>query len=136
MPRARTSKSRAAHMDRPRRHTSPPVLASGEAELARELGVYTFFFDIPRFEVVYFRLVLESWEDGAVARTIERCYQGDATRSLVVALVVPDFLEPCVRRLSRLCAEIDGAQVPSTAALHEALRADLTGEAAGPEAID
>lgn len=125
MPRARTSRfhPRPAPLH-PR--GQPPVLVAGEAELAARLGVYTIFFDIPRFEVVYFRLVIESWEDGAVARTMEPFREGDRTRTLVVALVVPDFLEACLRRLARLCAEIDGVQVPGTPALHEALRVDLS----------
>ncbi len=137
MPRAHTSKSRkAAARLRSGPAAPPPVLVADDAEYAAKLGVYTLFFDIPRFEVVYFRLVLESWEDGAVARTMRRFLEGDVTRSLVVALVVPDFLEPCLRRLARLCAEIDGTQVRSTPALQEALRADLLdakADAAGPD---
>jgi hypothetical protein len=124
MPRARTSKSRLAP---PRRAQSAPpsVLVADAADFDAKLGVYTLFFDIPRFEVVYFRLVIESWEDGAVARTILRHLEDDPARTLVVALVVPDFLEPCLRRLGRLCAEIDGVQVPGTPALLEALREGL-----------
>ena len=125
MPRARTSRF---HPNPAPRHprSEPPVLVAGESDLATRLGVYTIFFDIPRFEVVYFRLVIESWEDGAVARTMEPSREGDPERTLVVALVVPDYLEACLRRLARLCLEIDGVQVQSTPELHEALRVDLT----------
>jgi hypothetical protein len=125
MPRARTSKFHPPPAPL-HAHAGPAVLAAGQADFAPGLGVYTIFFDIPRFEVVYFRLVIESWEDGAVARTMEPVREGDRTRTLVVALVVPDFLEPCLRRLGRLCSEIDGVQVSSTQELHEALRVDLS----------
>jgi hypothetical protein len=133
MSRARTSKPPVRRLTA---HFEPLVLEAGENEFAPGLGVYTFFFDIPRFEVVYFRLVIESWEDGAVARTIHRYSRSDRTRTLVVALVVPDFLDPCVRRLGRLCAEIDGTQVRSTPELHEALRRDLSGEAGAESGSD
>ena len=97
------------------------------------LGVYTLFVLVPRSEVVYFRLVVESWEDFAVVRTVQRFYEGDRlppargvpTRSVVVVLAVPDYIEPCARGLARLCAEVDGIQVPSTTQLREALRRDL-----------
>jgi len=123
MSRSRTSKPKEPRIERA--PAEPAVLVVDGADYAAKLGVYTLFFVIPRFEVVYFRLVLESWEDGAVARTIRRFEEDDRTRTLVVALVVPDFLESCVRRLARLCAEIDGVQVRSTPELHEALHEDL-----------
>ena len=122
MSRSRTSRPPARPI---RSDASPCVIVADDAELAPDLGVYTIFLDIPRFETVYFRLVLESWEDGAVARTIHRRLETDRTRSLVVALVVPDYLEPCLRRMGRLCAEMDGRQVRSTPELQAALRAEL-----------
>jgi hypothetical protein len=125
MPRARITRARAERTAA----TGPVTIVADEAELDAELGVYTLFFLIPRAEVVYFRLVLESWEDGAVARTIDRFHEGDRSRSVVVAIVVPDFLDPCVRRLARLCEEIDGVPVRTTPRLREALRAGLAGRA-------
>ncbi len=107
---------------------APPVLIdAGAAEYDAGLGVYTLFLDVPRAEVVYFRLVVESWEDFAVARTMDRFAPGDRRRSIVVAMAVPDFIRPCARALARLCAEIDGRQLLSTPALREALRRDLLG---------
>lgn len=95
------------------------------AEFDAALGVYTLFVEVPRAEVVYFRLVVESWEDYAVPRTAERFLEGDRTRSLVVLLAVPDFIEPCLRRLAILCDEIDGQRVPATPEAQAALRSDL-----------
>jgi len=102
-----------------------PAIDAGASELDPVLGVYTLFLLIPRFESVYFRLVVESWEDFAVARTMQRFSDGDRTRSLVVVLAVPDFIEPCALSVAQLCAEIDGVQVAATPALREALRRDL-----------
>lgn len=121
MPRARITRARAERTAA----TGPVTIVADESEFDAELGVYTLFFVIPRAEVVYYRLVLESWEDGAVARTIDRFVEGDQTRSVVVALTVPDFLDACVRRLALLCEEIDGMQVRTTPRLREALRAGL-----------
>lgn len=122
-----------------RRPTAPaqdsplPAIEAGGDEHDAVLGVYTLFVVIPRAEVVYFRLVVESWEDFAVPRTVQRFYEGDPgrgipadpRRSLVVVLAVPDFVGPCVHHLARLCRETGGVQVPSTPALRATLRRDL-----------
>lgn len=100
---------------------------AGPAEYDAVLGVYTLFFDIPRAETSYLRLVIESWEDFAVPRTLERFTPGDATRSLVVVMTVPDFVEPAARGLARLCAEVGGRQVASRPDLRASLRRDLLG---------
>jgi len=104
-----------------------PLIEAGLSEYDDVLGVYTIFLDIPRAETVYVRLVVESWEDFAVPRTVERFTPGDPGRSLVVMLTVPDFLEPAVRGLARLCAEVGGFQVRSREDLRESLRRDLLG---------
>ncbi|MFN2377896.1 MAG: hypothetical protein ABR538_15280 [Candidatus Binatia bacterium] len=123
----------------PRPTTERPLPAgdaaidAGEHEFDAVLGVYTIFLVVPRVEVVYSRLVVESWEDFAVPRTVQRFWQGDPGRglagddrfSLVVVLAVPDFIQPCARGLERICREIGGFQVPSTPGLCEALRRDL-----------
>lgn len=101
------------------------AIVADASEYDPVLGVYTLFFVIPRAEVVYFRLIIESWEDCAVPRTMDRFLESDRARSVVVALAVPDFLVSSVRRLTRLCAEIDGRQIRSTPALREKLRRDL-----------
>jgi len=36
-------------------------VTAAAADYDAELGVWTLHFDIPRSEVVYFRLVVESW---------------------------------------------------------------------------
>lgn len=89
------------------------------------LGVYALFVAIPRRETTYFRLVVESWDDYAVPRTVERFCADDPTRSLVVVMAVADFIEPCARRLAILCREVDGRVVLSSTALLESLRRDL-----------
>jgi hypothetical protein len=106
-----------------------PVIDAGPSEYDDVLGVYTIFLDIPRAETVYVRLVVESWEDFAVPRTVERFTSGDPGRSLVVMLTVPDFIEPAARGLARLCAEVGGFQVKSRSDLRESLRRDLLGGA-------
>lgn len=107
---------------------SPPAIDAGPSEYDAVLGVYTLFVDIPRAETAYLRLVVESWEDFAVPRTLERFTPGDATRSLVVVMTVPDFIEPASRGLARLCAEVGGRQVASRPDLRESLRRDLLGD--------
>jgi hypothetical protein len=89
------------------------------------LGVHTLYVLVPRAEVVYFRLVVESWEDIAVVRTMQRFSDEDRGRSVVVVMAVPDYIEPCRSGLARLCAEVDGLRVPVTPMLREALRRDL-----------
>lgn len=101
---------------------------AGPAEYDDVLGVYTLFFEIPRAETSYMRLVIESWEDFAVPRTLERFTPGDRTKSLVVVMTVPDFVAPAARGLERLCAEIGGRQLPSRPQWRESLRKDLLGD--------
>ena len=100
---------------------------TGENEYDSVLQVYTLFVSLPRAETVYFRLVAEAWEDYAVVRTMERFFGPERTQTLVVVMAVPDYLEACSRSLARLTAEVDGRQVPTTAALRAALRRDLLG---------
>lgn len=102
-----------------------PPIDAGEQQYDALLGVYTLFLVVPRTEVVYFRLVIESWEDFAVPRTMLRFCPDDRSRSVVVVLAVPDFIGPCARRLARLCMEVDGRQVAVTPELRDALRRDL-----------
>lgn len=108
------------------------------AEYDEALGVYALFLVIPRAEAAYFQVVVESWENVAVARTVHRFWsderdaappgrrpKGAPTRCLVVAVAVPDFAETCARRLARLCAELGGEQVRTTPELRERLRRSL-----------
>ena len=104
-------------------------IESGPAEYDDVLGVYTIFLSMPREETVYFRLVVEAWEDYGVPRTMERFY-GGGSLTLLVVMAVPDYIGPCSRALARLAAEVDASQVPSSAELRAALRRDLLGDAA------
>lgn len=130
MPRSRTTDDRDA--------AAPVPIVCDANELDEVLGVYTLFLVIPRAEAAYFQVVVESWENVAVARTVRRFWsderdapppgrrpRGAPSRCLVVAVAVPDFAETSARRLSRLCAEVGGEQVRTTPEMREALRRDL-----------
>ncbi len=137
MPRSRTTEPGPRGAGAP--DPAPIVVDANEFDEA--LGVYTLFLVIPRSEAAYFQIVVESWENVAVARTVERFWsdgrdgrdapppgrrrRGAPTRCLVVAVAAPDFVETCSRRLARLCAEVGGEQVRTTPQLREALRRDL-----------
>lgn len=107
-----------------------------QAGFDAELGVYALFAALPRAEMVYFRLVVEAWEDYAVARTVDRFCEEDRTLSLAVVMAVPDFIEPCRRRLALLCEEVGGHRVAPTPALLEGLRRDLLGSGPLPSDED
>lgn len=109
----------------PTTEETSPAICADESHYDAALGVYTLFLTVPRVETVYFRLVVESWEDFAVARTMQRFDPDDPSRSIVVVMAVAGYLAPCVKSLSRLAAEIGGRQVPATDALREALRQDI-----------
>ena len=100
--------------------------AARRADYDEKLGVYTLFVEIPRSEIVFFHLVVESWEDLAVARTMERYSEGDRTRAVVVVLAVPDFIDETLRRLERLMGDAGACRVDAPAALRDALRRDLS----------
>jgi len=123
MPRLPTTEDRVAPQDLsavPERSAVPDP-----AEYDALLGIYTLYALVPRAEVVYFRLVVESWEDMAVVRTMQRFSEQDRGRSVVVVMAVPDYIGPCLGGLARLCAEVDAARIPVTPLLREALRRDL-----------
>jgi hypothetical protein len=105
--------------------SDPPAVTAGEADFDPALGVYAIFVSLAREETVYFRLVVESWEDFAVVRTVERFDPVDRSRSILVLMVVPGYLAPCVASLASLCAEVEGWQVPGTPGFRAALRRDL-----------
>ena len=66
MPRLPITEDRGAAGDQAAGGSGVPVDSSDYDEM---LGVHTLFVVVPRAEVVYFRLVVESWEDIAVVRT-------------------------------------------------------------------
>ncbi len=100
------------------------------------LGVHPVFVDLPRVEVVYFRLVVESWEHVAIPRTVQRWSSEDRERCLVVVLVVPDFVEPALRWMARLAAEVDARPVVADAQMLAELRLDLLADSPGDAAGD
>ncbi|MFN2424935.1 MAG: hypothetical protein ABR587_00660 [Candidatus Binatia bacterium] len=102
-----------------------PILVDDQFDAV--LGVYAIFVLVPKSEVAYFRLVVESWEDFAVVRTMPRLSGDDPHQQMVVVMAVPDFIEPCARGLSRLCVEVEGRQVPATPELCQSVRRDLLG---------
>lgn len=99
----------------------PTVLDTGPHEYDAALGVYTFFFSVPRPETGYFKVVTEFGDGYGVGRTMQRFHDGDPDRALVVILGMPGFLEPCAHMLARLCDETGAVQVASTPALRAAL---------------
>jgi hypothetical protein len=103
----------------------PVSIEAADADFDAELGCYTLFLSVPRKQTVYFRLVVESWEDFAVARTMVRFDPGDPARSIIVVMAVRDYLQPCTKSLARLAREVGARQVPATTAIVEALRRDL-----------
>lgn len=106
------------------------------------LGVYPIFVRVPRAEIAYFRLIVESWENLAVVRTMQRFHEpqgsrlakGERGQAVVVVLAVPDFIEACVRGLERLCAEVDAVRLEATEERREAVRRDLLGGVADAQA--
>lgn len=96
-------------------------LAVSESEFDAGLGVYTLFFRLPREEVVFFKAVVESYEDLAGGRTMERFCGEDGRDALIVLLAVPDTIEWTARVLGRLCRETLAVPVASTPELRRAL---------------
>lgn len=101
------------------------TIDTGDAQFDAEGGVYTLFFSTPRRHIAYFKLMIEAYEGIAVGRTMERFYDQARTRSLVVVMVVPDFLADAAALLRRLVADTESLQVGATAELREELRRDL-----------
>ncbi|HYB98924.1 MAG TPA: hypothetical protein VEC57_07270 [Candidatus Limnocylindrales bacterium] len=97
-----------------------------EAELDAGLGVYTLFFSVPRFEIVFFKLVIESYEGLASGRSMDRHPGDDEGRVLEAVLAVPDLIEDTRRMLSWLLEATDAVQVPSSSALRRELREALS----------
>ncbi|MBI5503386.1 MAG: hypothetical protein HY899_01185 [Deltaproteobacteria bacterium] len=98
---------------------------TGAVQFDPEGGVYTLFFSVPRPQIAYFKLMIEAYEGVAVGRTMQRFYDEARTRSLVVVMVVPDFLAAAVALLERLSADTGARQVCATAALQQELHRNL-----------
>ena len=97
----------------------PPI-----AELDSELGVHPVFFSVPREQAVYIRAVLDSHGSLGVVRSQEPEFSRD--RSLMVLLLMPDFVTEACELLGELSREV-GLEFPEPdeamlAALREELR--------------
>ena len=90
-----------------------------------ELGVLALFLSVPRKDLIAVKVLLESFEGIGVIRSQQPRYTPE--RSLIVMLLVPDFLD-CARRLLAELSEMTAAEVvaPSAAMLAE-LKAELLG---------
>ncbi|HYC55568.1 MAG TPA: hypothetical protein VEL28_11610 [Candidatus Binatia bacterium] len=94
-----------------------------DSELDGELGVYTLFFAVPRYEIVFFKLVIESYEGLASGRSMNRRPQDEESEQVLeVVLAVPDLIEDTRRMLSWLASATAAEQVASTPELREELR--------------
>lgn len=129
VPAAAASPSAAAEACGSDGAAAAPV-AYSPADFDEQLGVYTLFLDVPRSEVVFLHLVMESWEDFGVARTVEKRRAADPSRALMVVLAVPDFVESCARALGRVCADAGGRREHVPEAVREAVRRSILDDAA------
>lgn len=98
---------------------------TGGAQLDAQGGVYTLFFSVPRPQIAYFKLMIEAYEGVAVGRTMQRFYDEGRTRSLVVVMVVPDFITAAAALLQTLAVDTGALQVPATSELQNELRDNL-----------
>ncbi len=98
---------------------------TGPRQFDAEGGVYTLFFSVPRPQIAYFKLMIEAYEGVAVGRTMQRFYDEARTRSLVVVMVVPDFIAAAVALFEGLVVDTGAFQVAATAELQEELGRNL-----------
>ena len=98
---------------------------TGPAELDAALGVYTLFFSVPRRDIVFFKLLIESYEGIASGRSMQRFLDGGDDRALEVVLAVPDFIDAARAVLACLLDATGSVQLPSTPELRKQLRAAL-----------
>ncbi len=108
----------------PRAPITEPI-DTGPEQFDAEGGVYTLFFSVPRPQIAYFKLMIEAYEGVAVGRTMQRFYDEGRTRSLVVVMVVADFLAAAVALLERLAEDTGALQVCATPELQEELHRNL-----------
>lgn len=104
--------------------TTEPI-DTGAAQFDAEGGIFTLFFSVPRPHIAYFKLMIEAYEGIAVGRTMQRFYDEDGTRSLIVVMAVPDFLADTATLLERLVADTGSVQVGATPELQRELRENL-----------
>jgi hypothetical protein len=71
--------------------------------LLADLGVYVAFLAVPRPQVIYVKLLVEAYEEIAVARSNEHVH--DPATAEVVVLAVPDFIDVTRALIETLQAE-------------------------------
>lgn len=91
--------------------------------LDRELGVHVFFVSVPRAEVIFVKLLLESYEGIAAYRTQNA--EHVPGRALIAVLAPPDFVPDTHRVLVELVESADVVPYAPTAADLTKLYADL-----------
>jgi hypothetical protein len=95
-----------------------------------ELGVHPVFVSLPREDLIYLKVLLESFEGIGVMRSEEPFYESN--RALVVLLIVPDSAADALRLLN----EVRGVTALAVESVErsriERLRRDLLGELSRP----
>jgi hypothetical protein len=94
------------------------------------LGVHPVFLSVPRADLIYIKVLLESFEGIGVMRSEEPIY--GPGRALVVLLIVPDSVADAVKLLNEARGVTDLALEPVAGERIERLRKDLLGELERP----
>jgi hypothetical protein len=92
--------------------------------LDAELGVHVLFVSVPRAEVIFVKLLLESYEGIAAYRTQDAEHLPG--RALIAVLPPPDFVADTCRVLAELVESADAVAYAPTAADLAKLYADLS----------
>jgi hypothetical protein len=94
------------------------------------LGVHPVLLTAARNDLIYVKVLLESFEGIGVMRTEEPFYT--AGRGLVVLRIVPDAADDALRLLNEARGVTDLALEPADPDRAERLRSDLLGELERP----
>jgi hypothetical protein len=105
---------------------APGLIAVNGVEVSFDptLGLYCIFLSVARREVVDFKLLVESYEGIAVARSLDP--RLEPSRALVCLLAVADSIEATRAMLAGLAAEgYDARVIAADAAMLAKARTDL-----------
>jgi hypothetical protein len=91
--------------------------------LDRELGVHVIFVSVPREEVIFIKILLESYEGITAYRTQNPEHLPG--RALIAVLAPPDFVADTRRVLAEIIETADVVAYPPTPADLAKLYADL-----------
>lgn len=94
------------------------------------LGVHPVFLNVARCDLIYVKVLLESFEGIGVMRSEEPFYEDD--RALIVLLIVPDAADDALQLLNEARGVTDLALEPADPDRAERLRSDLIGELERP----